>query len=167
MAVAKSSWCWTACFRTNVATILPALMCATRRRAATRPALSPAARFSSSSGNSTRATGHRCASIPPPFLSRRRPTSRASTLQHYESAWELVLLERWAPGISIGVPIPAGIELLVLDGSFAEGGEEFTPLSWLRLPAGTTLQATAGRGGCKLWVKSGHLARGPRLPAAP
>src|ERR1700745_446909 len=28
----------------------------------------------------------------------------------YESAWELVLLERWAPGVSIGVPIPGGIE---------------------------------------------------------
>ena len=84
----------------------------------------------------------------------------------YESAWELVLLECWAPGISIAVPIPGGIELLVLDGSFAEGGEEFTPLSWLRLPAGTTLQATAGQGGCKLWVKSGHLAHGQGLPTA-
>jgi hypothetical protein len=84
----------------------------------------------------------------------------------YESALELVLLERWAPGISIAVPIPGGIELLVLDGSFGEGGEEFTPLSWLRLPEGAMLQATAGREGCKLWVKSGHLARVPRSPTA-
>jgi hypothetical protein len=74
--------------------------------------------------------------------------------------------ERWAPDISIAVPIPSGIELLFLDGSFAEGGEEFTPLSWLRLPAGAMLQATAGRDGCKLWVKSGHVARGPCLPTA-
>jgi hypothetical protein len=84
----------------------------------------------------------------------------------HESAWELVLLERWAPGINIAVPLPGGIELLVLDGSFIEGGEEFTRLSWLRLPAGARLQATAGRGGCKLWVKSGRLAREPRLPTA-
>jgi ChrR Cupin-like domain len=84
----------------------------------------------------------------------------------YESAWELVLLERWAPGISIAVPIPGGIELVVLDGSFAEGGEEFTPLSWLRLPLDAMLQATAGQGGCKLWVKSGHLAHGRGLPTA-
>jgi len=84
----------------------------------------------------------------------------------YESAWELVLLERWTPDISISVPVPAGIELLVLDGSFIEGGEEFTPLSWLRLPAGARLQATAGRSGCKVWVKSGHLAHQPRLPSA-
>jgi len=85
----------------------------------------------------------------------------------YESASELVLMERWAPGISIEVPIPGGIELFVLDGSLIESSEEFTRLSWLRLPAGATLQATAGRSGCKVWVKSGHLARDPRLPAAP
>ena len=82
----------------------------------------------------------------------------------YEDAWELVLMERWAPGINIAVPVPGGIELLVLDGSFTEGGEDFTWLSWLRLPAGTTLRANGGRSGCKVWVKSGHLAREPRLP---
>ena len=85
----------------------------------------------------------------------------------HESPLELVLLERWAPGINVAVPLPGGIELLVLDGSFIEGGEEFTRLSWLRLPAGAMLKATAGRDGCKLWVKSGHLAREPRLPTAP
>jgi hypothetical protein len=47
----------------------------------------------------------------------------------HESAWEVVLLERWAPGIDIALPLPDGIELLVLDGSFIEGGEEFTRLS--------------------------------------
>jgi hypothetical protein len=65
----------------------------------------------------------------------------------HESAWELVLLERWAPGISIAVPIPWGIELLVLDGSFIEGGEEFTPLSWLRLPAGANAASHRRTGG--------------------
>jgi hypothetical protein len=84
----------------------------------------------------------------------------------YESAWELVLLERWAPGCSISVPLPGGIELLVLDGSFIEDGEEFARLSWLRLPAGSTLRATAGQGGCRVWVKSGHLARQLWLPTA-
>ena len=84
----------------------------------------------------------------------------------HESAWELVLMERWAPGSSIAVSIPWRIELLVLEGSFIEGGEEFSRLSWLRLPAGATLQATAGPAGCKLWVKSGHLAREPLPPSA-
>jgi ChrR Cupin-like domain len=37
----------------------------------------------------------------------------------YESAWELVLLERWAPGAGLAVPIPERIELLVLDGSLS------------------------------------------------
>lgn len=85
----------------------------------------------------------------------------------HEHAGELVLLERWASDIEVAVPLPGGIELLVLDGSFIEAGEEFTGLSWLRLPAGRTLQAIAGPGGCKLWVKSGHLAREPRLSTAP
>ncbi|MBV8506138.1 MAG: cupin domain-containing protein [Alphaproteobacteria bacterium] len=85
----------------------------------------------------------------------------------YESASELVLLERWAPGISIAAPIPGGIELLVLDGGFTEGGEEFTRYSWLRLPAGSTLRASAGPQGCRLWVKSGHLSHEPRSPAPP
>jgi hypothetical protein len=54
----------------------------------------------------------------------------------YKSARELILLERCALGITVAVSLPGGIELLVLDGSFIEGGEEFTRLSWLRLPAG-------------------------------
>ena len=84
----------------------------------------------------------------------------------HESAWELVLLQRWAPGINVVEPLPGGIELLVLNGSFIEAGEEFTQFSWLRLPTGAMLKATAGRGDCKLWVKSGHLAREPRLSTA-
>jgi ChrR Cupin-like domain len=84
----------------------------------------------------------------------------------FENAWERVRLERWAPGVVIDVPVPGGIEVLVLDGSFIEGGEEFTRHSWLRLPASARLQATTGRGGCKVWVKSGHLARDPQLPTA-
>ena len=85
----------------------------------------------------------------------------------YESGRELVLPERWAPGIDIAVPLPGGIELLVLDGSFIEGGEQFTRLSWLRLPAEATLQATAGPGGCKVWIKSGHLAQCGSFRVAP
>jgi len=46
---------------------------------------------------------------------------------------------------------------LALDGDFREGGERFEAQSWLRLPAGSTLQAKAGPEGCKVWVKTGHL----------
>jgi quercetin dioxygenase-like cupin family protein len=83
----------------------------------------------------------------------------------FENAREFVLLEHWTPGATIEMPLSGGIELLVLEGSFIEEGEEFSPHSWLRLPSGATLQATAGRQGCRLWVKSGHLARTPRSPA--
>jgi hypothetical protein len=51
--------------------------------------------------------------------------------------------------------VPGGAELLVLDGAFDRDGERFEPLSWLRLPAGSVLRANAG--GCRLWIKTGHL----------
>ena len=76
----------------------------------------------------------------------------------FKNAWEDVRLERWASGATITLPVPGGIELLVLDGSFVEGGETFTPQSWLRLPAGGVLRAMAGAQGCRVWAKSGHLA---------
>jgi anti-sigma factor ChrR (cupin superfamily) len=84
----------------------------------------------------------------------------------FETASEHVCLERWAPGAVIDVAVSGGLELFVLDGSFNEAGEEFTQHSWLRLPAGSRLRASAGRGGCKMWVKSGHLKSSPRLPTA-
>jgi hypothetical protein len=71
---------------------------------------------------------------------------------------EDVRLERWAAGRRIELEVPNGIEILVLDGSFVEGDEEFTPQAWLRLPSGSTLRADAGTAGCRVWVKSGHLA---------
>ena len=82
----------------------------------------------------------------------------------FQDAHEVVRLERWGAGAEISLPVPGGIELLVLEGGFSEGGENFAPQSWLRLPAGAALTARAGADGCKLWVKTGHLAR---LQAAP
>ncbi len=76
----------------------------------------------------------------------------------FEDAHEQVRLERWAPGSTVKLPVPGGIELLVLDGNFTEGGEDFEVQSWLRLPAGPVLRATAGLQGCRVWVKEGHLA---------
>lgn len=84
----------------------------------------------------------------------------------FRDASEDVRLERWAPGTTVSVPAPGGIELLVLDGAFSEGGEQFEPWSWLRLPAGAVLDAVAGAAGCRVWMKAGHLARIRGLPAA-
>jgi len=77
----------------------------------------------------------------------------------FRDADEDVRLERWRPGATIELPIARGAELLVLSGGFREGGDSFEPQSWLRLPPGYSLRATAGAGGCTLWVKTGHLAR--------
>ncbi|HEY4167509.1 MAG TPA: cupin domain-containing protein [Reyranella sp.] len=72
---------------------------------------------------------------------------------------EDVRLERWRPGATVTLDVPGGAELLVLDGGFDQGGERFEPLSWLRLPVGSVLQATAGPQGCRIWIKTGHLLR--------
>lgn len=85
----------------------------------------------------------------------------------YRDAVEDVRLERWAAGSAIDLAPRGGIELLVLEGSFVEGGESFGPQSWLRLPLDTPLLATTGEAGCQAWLKEGHLAA-PRLaPVSP
>ena len=70
---------------------------------------------------------------------------------------EEVRLQQWPPGERVDVPVPGGLEVLVLEGSFEEGGERFGRHSWLRLPAGSTLRARAGSEGARFWSKSGHL----------
>lgn len=75
----------------------------------------------------------------------------------YSDYHEDVRLERWAPGAAVTLPVAGGAELLVLDGAFDEGGDDFDALSWLRLPTGSTLRAKAGLAGCKAWIKTGHL----------
>ena len=72
---------------------------------------------------------------------------------------EDVRLERWSPGAAVVLSAPGGAELLMLEGGFDEGGDHLTPLSWLRLPLGSTLRAEANPEGCKIWIKTGHLTR--------
>jgi ChrR Cupin-like domain len=88
----------------------------------------------------------------------------------FRDAREDVRLERWGSGTSVRLDgLLGGMELLVLDGSFSEGGDVFAAQSWLRLPDGATLDAVAGSQGCRAWVKFGHLiasAIAAALPAA-
>jgi len=77
----------------------------------------------------------------------------------FQDEREVVRLEHWAADTEISLSDLSGIELLVVDGTFAERGETFDVQSWLRLPPGETTTARAGPNGCKLWVKSGHLTR--------
>ena len=70
---------------------------------------------------------------------------------------EDVRIEEWRADAGVLLDVPSGFEALVLEGSFAEGGETFTQHSWLRLPRGSRLAAVAGTAGTRLWVKTGHL----------
>jgi hypothetical protein len=81
-----------------------------------------------------------------------------SVLPLFQDAIEQVRLEEWAPGAQMDIPAPAGFELLVLAGSFAEQDEQFIEQSWLRLPPGAVFAGAAGPIGCRVWAKSGHLA---------
>jgi hypothetical protein len=85
----------------------------------------------------------------------------------FEDAREEVRVERWAPDARIELHLPRGAEFLVLSGSFDEQGETFAEQSWLRLPAKSTLHAKAGAEGCRVWIKSGHLANVARFSAQP
>ncbi len=72
---------------------------------------------------------------------------------------ERVALERWRAGTEMTLCSPAGLEILVLEGSFTDGQECFDRQSWLRLPPASSAQARAGAEGCRVWIKTGHLAR--------
>lgn len=83
--------------------------------------------------------------------------SGVAVLRLFRDDHEDVRLERWMPDSAIALDAPGGAELLVLDGAFDQDGERFEFLSWLRLPPGSFLRATAGASGCRLWIKTGHL----------
>jgi anti-sigma factor ChrR (cupin superfamily) len=91
-----------------------------------------------------------------------RPGVELMSLHHDQR--ESVRLERWASDTEIFMPAASGMELLVLEGGFRADGESFEPQSWLRLPAGATFRATAHAGGCRVWVKTGHLATTQTAP---
>ncbi len=93
-----------------------------------------------------------------------QPGVEALKLFHDER--EIVRVERWAPGIRVEQVALGGIELLVLEGGFTEGGETFVSQSWLRLPVGSVLRAIAGPQGCRVWAKAGHLAHTQAAPVA-
>jgi anti-sigma factor ChrR (cupin superfamily) len=75
----------------------------------------------------------------------------------FQDIRENVRLEEWAPGAAIEFDPNGGLEVLVLEGGFSEGGEKFGLLSWLRLPIGAHFSARVATDGCRVWVKEGHL----------
>lgn len=95
-----------------------------------------------------------------PVAAADRPGVAIAPLYH--GGREDVRIETWAAGAEIALApesgIEGGLEAFVLAGGFTEGGERFETHSWLRLPTGAPLQATAGPNGARVWVKTGHLA---------
>lgn len=84
-----------------------------------------------------------------------RPGARAIELFH--DAREEVRIEAWAPDARVTLEPDGGLEILVLDGAFADGEDSFAPQSWLRLPLHHALHAIAGPEGARVWIKTGHL----------
>ena len=91
--------------------------------------------------------------------------SGVSAIPLHQDAREDVRIELWDDGVEVAITNHKGLEVFVLEGAFREGDEDFTPLSWLRLPVGHALKAIAGPGGARVWIKSDHLATSPVPPA--
>ena len=79
---------------------------------------------------------------------------QSRSLLLFDDPQEQVRIDEWAAHAEINMANPRGLEILVLAGGFLESGESFEPWSWLRLPRGADLRATAGASGVRLWLKS-------------
>ncbi|WP_299843459.1 cupin domain-containing protein [uncultured Roseovarius sp.] len=84
----------------------------------------------------------------------------------FHDAHEDVVLERWQAGAQLDLDAPGGLEVLVLDGGFDEGGESFGKHSWLRLPRGGAATIAVGSEGARVWIKRDHLRVDPQPPSA-
>ena len=84
------------------------------------------------------------------------PGVLASTVL-FDNGHERVRLEDWEPGARLRLDNPDGLELLVLAGGFSDGREAFEKQSWLRLPAGSPLNARVGPDGATIWLKAAPL----------
>jgi hypothetical protein len=75
----------------------------------------------------------------------------------FRAGREEVQIELWDAGAPLEhLGAERGLELFVLEGSFEQSGVSFAKHSWLRLPAGASLDAQAGTQGVKVWAKYTH-----------
>ena len=75
----------------------------------------------------------------------------------YKDDFEEVEIQDWDAGTEVILGAPKGMEVLVISGGFFESGDSLVKQSWLRLPAGSLLKATAGPEGAKVWIKRNNL----------
>ena len=93
------------------------------------------------------------------------PIDGVATATLHKDARETVSYSHLDAGATLTSDSAGGIELLMIDGSVSAGEDTLIKNSWLRLPEGETLKATAGAQGAKIWMKSGHLpfAKAPQV----
>ena len=84
-----------------------------------------------------------------------RPSGSKGVL--FDNGHEQVRIEQWRAGGTVRLENPRGLELLVLEGGFNDGAEDFTAQSWARLPEGMALNAQVGAAGATVWLKEGRL----------
>lgn len=97
------------------------------------------------------ANRHKIGAVP----DRDRPGCSVSPL--YQDDRETVRFERWEPAAEVSVDASGGAEFFVLEGSFTESNDILREQSWLRVPVGTMITATAGSEGAYVWIKTNHL----------
>ncbi len=85
------------------------------------------------------------------------PVNGIATAMLHEDARERVTYSHIDAGATLVSDAEGGVELLVIDGEIITSEETLRANSWLRLPQGEALKATAGRDGAKVWMKTGHL----------
>ena len=85
------------------------------------------------------------------------PVNGVATATLHSDDRETVTYSHVDAGATLASHVAGGIEMLVVDGTITVDGDELTKNSWLRLPEGAALTATAGAGGAKVWMKTGHL----------
>ncbi len=71
----------------------------------------------------------------------------------FENEHERVWLEDIQAGTGLRLDNSRGLEMFVLEGELMGTGFRLVPLSWMRLPPGTPLEASAGAAGARIWFK--------------
>jgi hypothetical protein len=85
------------------------------------------------------------------------PGVEQKTLDEDDRFPDVTRLERWAPGAEPGPRrFTDGVEFFVIEGAFQDDLGRYPGGTWLRLPAGSTLDAIS-ENGCVAYVKTGAL----------
>ena len=85
------------------------------------------------------------------------PVNGVATAVLHRDDREEVTYSQIDAGATLTSNAAGGIEMLVIGGTVTVGDDTLVRDSWLRLPEGQKLSATAGADGAKVWMKTGHL----------